>query len=213
MKHIYVFDLGGTLMEYNGMPLNWSEYYFSGISKINKTFSLNLPDEKLFEATEILKSLNPRICGRQNEILAKDLFTDATKNWNVPLNITQAIEIFFKDMKLTPVIYEYSIPLMQKLKADGNIICCLTDLPSGMPDSIFKPCVTELLPYFDLYMSSEISGYRKPNKAGLELIAKHFNQAVSSIIFIGDEQKDIDCAKNAGCEFVNIKEFVKNFVS
>lgn len=27
---IIVFDLGGTLMEYRGMPLNWSDYYEKG---------------------------------------------------------------------------------------------------------------------------------------------------------------------------------------
>ena len=27
---IVVFDLGGTLMEYEGMPLNWNDYYYQG---------------------------------------------------------------------------------------------------------------------------------------------------------------------------------------
>lgn len=217
MNKIYVFDLGGTLMEYTssllqnnkGMPFNWSDFYVGGFSLINQRFNLGLSKTQIDQAVEILKSHNPRICGRQNEILAADLFRMATKNWNVELDIPKAIEVFFENMKLTPVIYNYSIPLLQKLKSEGNIVCCLTDLPSGMPDSIFKPSITELLPYFDLYVSSEVCGFRKPNKAGLEFIANHFNVPVTDLIFIGDEQKDIDCAKNAGCEFVHISKIIK----
>lgn len=29
---VIVFDLGGTLMEYEGMPLNWSNYYEQGFA-------------------------------------------------------------------------------------------------------------------------------------------------------------------------------------
>lgn len=154
MNKIYVFDLGGTLMEYKGMPLNWSDFYVGGFSLINQRFNLGLSKTQIDQAVEILKSHNPRICGRQNEILA-------------------------------------------------------TDLPSGMPDSIFKPSITELLPYFDLYVSSEVCGFRKPNKAGLEFIANHFNVPVTDLIFIGDEQKDIDCATNANCKFVHISKIIK----
>ena len=209
MNKIYVFDLGGTLMEYKGMPLNWSDFYVGGFSLINQRFNLGLSKTQIDQAVEILKSLNPRICGRQNEILAQDLFRMATKNWNVELDIPKAIEVFFENMKLIPVIYDYSIPLLQKLKSEGNIVCCLTDLPSGMPDSIFKPSITELLSYFDLYVSSEVYGFRKPNKAGLEFIANHFNVPVTDLIFIGDEQKDIDCATNADCKFVHISKIIK----
>ena len=37
-----VFDLGGTLMEYVGMPLNWSTYYIHGFEKVNEVLNLNL---------------------------------------------------------------------------------------------------------------------------------------------------------------------------
>ena len=37
-----VFDLGGTLMEYEGMPLDWSDYYYRGFKKINENFGLDI---------------------------------------------------------------------------------------------------------------------------------------------------------------------------
>ena len=49
-----VFDLGGTLMEFEGMPLNWSDYYYQGFNKINEHFGLELSDAdtvSLFQST------------------------------------------------------------------------------------------------------------------------------------------------------------------
>ena len=55
-----VFDLGGTLMEYEGMPLDWSDYYYQGFKKINENFGLELSDADIDKSAEILKSYNPR---------------------------------------------------------------------------------------------------------------------------------------------------------
>jgi putative hydrolase of the HAD superfamily len=41
-----VFDLGGTLMEYEGMPLDWSDYYYRGFKKINENFGIELKWQK-----------------------------------------------------------------------------------------------------------------------------------------------------------------------
>ena len=41
-----VFDLGGTLMEYEGMPLDWSDYYCQGFKKINENFGIELKWQK-----------------------------------------------------------------------------------------------------------------------------------------------------------------------
>ena len=46
MSKAIVFDLGGTLMEYVGMPLNWSDYYICGFEKLNEIMKLNLSFEK-----------------------------------------------------------------------------------------------------------------------------------------------------------------------
>ena len=42
-------------------------------------------------------------------------------------------------------------------------MAALTDLPSAMPDEIFRRDISELLGYFDYYVSSTVAGYRKPN--------------------------------------------------
>ena len=50
-------------------------------------------------------------------------------------------------------------------------------------------------------MSSQVSGYRKPNCTGLKMIAKAFDVPINKLIFVGDEEKDRQTAINAGCLF------------
>lgn len=40
-----VFDMGGTLMEYEGMPMNWSGFYRSGFEKVAELNGLKIPDQ------------------------------------------------------------------------------------------------------------------------------------------------------------------------
>ena len=50
MSKSIVFDLGGTLMEYIGMPLNWCNYYTCGFEKVNEILRLNLSENDLQES-------------------------------------------------------------------------------------------------------------------------------------------------------------------
>lgn len=78
-------------------------------------------------------------------------------------------------------------------------------MPSVMPDEIFKRDISELLGYFDYYVSSSVSGYRKPNCRGLQMIAEKFTIPITELIFIGDEEKDRKTAYNANCKFIWIQ--------
>ena len=54
-----------------------------------------------------------------------------------------------------------------------------------------------------LYTSNDV-GYRKPNIAGIKLLADKMNVTISEIIFVGDEEKDMICSNNAGAYSVLI---------
>ena len=210
MYKAIVFDLGGTLMEYVGMPLNWSEYYICGFEKVNEIVRLNLSENDLRESVNKLKSYNPRTSKREYEIKPENIFNDVIANWGETPDINKVIEIFFEGLSLKANIYEYSIELLKKCRNSGFKTACLTDLPNGMPDYIFKPAIERLLPYFDLYVSSQICGARKPNKGGICYIADVFEIREAEILFVGDEEKDFLTARNAGCDFVYIGDFLKN---
>ena len=77
-----------------------------------------------------------------------------------------------------------------------------------MPDELFQKDIAELLDYFDFYMSSAISGYRKPNCKGLQMISEKFSIPLNELVFIGDEEKDKQTALNANCKFIQIQRAV-----
>lgn len=98
--------------------------------------------------------------------------------------------------------------MINDYRSRGYKIACLTDLPNGMPDYVFKKPIQALINELDLYVSSQSCGYRKPNKFGLEFIAEHFDVNAKDLLFIGDEDKDKQAAMNAGCEFRFIDEIM-----
>lgn len=210
MQKVIVFDLGGTLMEYKGMPLNWCDYYYKGFGKVKDTYGLELSEIELQEAVEILKSYNPRISGRKLEIAPEIIFSECIANWKNKPNVENVIDAFFNGLSLSAEVFDFSVALLHKCKSYGCKIACLTDLPNGMPDSMFKKAIAEIIDLFDLYVSSQSCGVRKPNKEGLLLIARTFDVDVSELLFIGDEEKDYKTALNAGCNFVFISDFYKS---
>ena len=210
MQKVIVFDLGGTLMEYKGMPLNWCDYYYKGFGKVKDTYGLELSEIELQEAVEILKSYNPRISGRKLEIAPEIIFSESIANWKNKPNVENVIDAFFNGLSLSAEVFDFSVALLHKCKSYGCKIACLTDLPNGMPDSMFKKAIAEIIDLFDLYVSSQSCGVRKPNKEGLLLIARTFDVDVSELLFIGDEEKDYKTALNAGCNFVFISDFYKS---
>ncbi|MFR5875533.1 MAG: HAD family hydrolase [Eubacterium sp.] len=209
MAKVIVFDLGGTLMEFKGMPPVWIDYYKVGFDSVNAKYNLGLTDSDIDRSVQIMKSFNPRVNYRENEIAPYDIFKKATADWNKELDINSMIESFFAGINLETVIYDYSFKLLEKYKSNGYKIACLTDLPSGMPDYIFRKPLAELIDKLDLYVSSQSCGYRKPNKFGLQYIADYFNTDIKDIMFIGDEEKDKQAAQNASCKFMFITKLLE----
>ncbi|WP_171905713.1 HAD family hydrolase [Eisenbergiella tayi] len=103
-----------------------------------------------------------------------------------------------------------TLDVLQKLKEKGYVIAKLTDLPSAMPDELFKRDISKLLGYFDYYVSSSTAGYRKPNCKGLQMIAEKFGIPITELVFVGDEEKDRRTACNANCKFIQIQRTNQN---
>ena len=210
---VIAFDIGGTLMEYRNMPNVWVDFYQTAFEYVRTSLKLNISDSDIDKSMEVLRSYNPRIKYREVDYTPEMIFADVTSHWQVMFELSDVIDAFFASMKLTPYIYHETIDVLEKLKLDGYKIAALTDVATGMPDKLHKSYFTELLQYFDLYISSLSCGYRKPNPKGLQDIANHFDVTADDMIFIGDEEKDIITAKRFGCQSVLIdrKNSAKNF--
>ena len=207
---VIVFDIGGTLMEYKNMPLSWLDFYKDGFRYVCSELSLNITENDIDKSFEVLKSYNPRINPREIDITPEVIFSEATAHWQGAFTLSDVINKFYESMNLTANIYPETLDFLDKLKAEGYIIATLTDVAIGMPDELHKSYFPELLPYFDMYVSSISCGYRKPNPKGLSDIAENFGVTSYEMIMIGDEEKDIKTAKRFGCKSVLIDRRDRN---
>lgn len=201
-KKAVVFDLGGTLMEYRNMPNVWLDFYASAFEHVRRTLLPNLSGADLARALEKLRSYNPSVNYREVDYTPQKIFTDVTAGWPGDFKVQDVINAFFSAMHLVPYIYSETCAVLQKLKADGFVLAALTDVATGMPDELHRSYCRELLPYFDLYVSSVLCGWRKPNPSGLQQIAAAFSLAPGAMLYVGDEKKDILCAARFGCRSV-----------
>ena len=197
-------------MQYEGMPYSWVDFYQQGFDAIIQKYNCNVSKEDIQKSVQILKDFNPRVSGREVEYLAEHIFSNALEHWNIDTPIKNCIETFWQGLKLSAKIYPDTIEVLKELKEKGYIIVTLTDLPNAMPDEIFKKDISELLSYFDYYVSSCVAGYRKPNCKGLQMISDKYGVPVTELVFVGDEEKDRKTACNANCKFVHIQRTTKS---
>jgi len=186
---VFVFDLGGTLMEYKGMPYSWIDYYENAFEAVDADFGLGLSKEDIRISCEILKSKNARVVYREVEYTPAEIFAAATGHWRKKPDTDAVIDSFFNGIELDPAIYDDAVDCLEWLRGKGVKTAALTDLPTGMLDEIFKKDISALLGHLDLYVSSLTCGFRKPNKNGLLYIAEYFNACIRDLIFVGDEEK------------------------
>ena len=203
MKAI-VFDLGGTLMQYVGMPHSWVEFYKQGFEAICRIFGCQVAEEDIGRSIQCLTELNPRVNYREEEYLPEEMFAKALSQWPEKLPIKECVKVFWDGLELRAELYPDTIPVLLGLKEKDYKIAALTDLPSGFPDERFRQDIAELMGYFDYYVSSAVSGVRKPNEGGLRMIAERFGVPLAELVLVGDEEKDAKTAERAGCRFVRI---------
>lgn len=205
-----VLDIGKTLMEYKNMPNVWSEFYKDAFINVRQALNLDLSDDDIDLSINKLKFYNPRVNYREIDYTPEVIFNDATVHWKCKFSVNDVIVTFFSSLNLTSYIYPEAIEFLKKLRAKNIRIAVLTDVATGMPDELHKSYFKELLPYFDMYVSSLSCGYRKPNPKGLNDIAEEFSVTPDNMIFVGDEEKDIQTAKRFGCASVLINRYNLN---
>lgn len=201
---VVVFDIGGTLMEYRDMPNSWVDFYPKAFGHVNEKLALGLTEDELEKSLEVLLTYNPRLHYRERDFSPEHIFKDVTADWKGEFNINDVINAFFESMKLVPYLFPESIAVLEKLHEQGIKTAALTDVACGMPDEMQIGYFSDVMPYFDEYVSSVNCGYRKPSPVGLERIAARFGADKSEMIFVGDEEKDIKTADRFDCKSVLI---------
>ena len=146
---VFVFDCGGTLMEYAGIPASWSNFYPAGFRAVADALCPACTESDIAGSAAQLAAFNPRVTGRETEYSPAELFAACTAHWPAPAAPEKAAAVFFQSLRLTPEIYPDSIPTLRRLRDAGHKTAILTDLPSGMPDALFRADIAPLLPHID----------------------------------------------------------------
>jgi putative hydrolase of the HAD superfamily len=125
----------------------------------------------------------------------------------------RAIKAFFEFFQRSVIIYPDTVEVLEYLKDNGYKIGILTDVPTGMPTEIIIEDIESFKDKIDYFLSSIDCGFRKPNKRGIEILSKNFRTDIKHIVFVGDEEKDVQAAKNAGVTsiLINRNEASKNY--
>lgn len=207
------FDVGHTLIYYNNF-LNWQALYSPAIMEVMKACNLDYAKELDEDAQKILTKYNTRVNYREYEVSSDTVFTEILDAWRVNVDKLQAAKhAFYSYFQRGAFCYDDTEHVLQTLKSRGIKTGILTDVAYGMDNEYTLRDLAPIMQYIDVCFTSNDIGYRKPNKEGYLHLQKSFNVPVNQIAFIGDEEKDIIGANNAGMisVLINRDDAIKNY--
>lgn len=208
-----VFDIGQTLAYYP-IPLNWSALYHPAFERIAERFNLQLSETEYEHIGTTLPKYNTRINPREVEVSSDVVFGEIIAGTNIPVDLKDDIKnefyLFFRN---DVVVYDEVKDTLVKLKSMGIPTATLSDVAYGMDNKYALEDISEVISYIDFPYTSNDVGYRKPSNKGLLLLSEKMTVPVDKIAFVGDEKKDVECAKNAGAiaVLINRTDEKKNF--
>lgn len=193
-----IFDIGRTLVSYQ-VPMNWSVLYRPAFESIAQKHWLSISEEEYEHIGKTLAKYNTRINPREKEVTSTEIFTELIEGTNIPRGYLEVIKNdFFAFFRTDVRVYEDAAETLSELRSRSILIGTLSDVPYGMDNAYALADIEPLLGYIDIPFTSNDAGYRKPSGRGLEMLAAKMGIPTSEMIFVGDEIKDIECAKNAG---------------
>ena len=203
MKAI-VFDIGQTLTYYP-VPLNWSKLYRPAFGSVAEKLGIQFTEEEYTHFGEVLTKYNTRINPRDMEYSSDTIFTEILENTTVDKSLMQDIKReFYSYFRVDTNVYPEAEDALMKIKEMGILTATLSDVPYGMDNELALGDIGPLIKYIDLPYTSNDTGYRKPCKEGLLMIAYKLGIDPSEMAFVGDESKDMECARNAGVKAILI---------
>lgn len=196
MNQLVVFDLGETLVSYQGVALNWSSNYYSAITLALNELGIETDDAQLEMAVEILDFYNTRTNSRCFEVDEGEVLSKVARVFNAKTIIFE--RLFFRYFQRTAIPENTAFETLKTLRSWGIKLAVLSDVPYGMPKTMIMDDLGKMTSLFDTVCSSCEVGFRKPHPIGLERLVARFEIAPKNAIYIGNEAKDMQCAIAAG---------------
>ncbi|MBD5453323.1 MAG: HAD family hydrolase [Lachnospiraceae bacterium] len=213
MMKAIVFDIGQTLVEYN-KPLNWSELYRPAFESIADKCGYTFSDSHYQHAVRVLTQYNTRVNPRDYEVTSDQIFSEIISGMDIPMKDIEKVKRHFysyfrQDTSLFPEVEE----TLKRLSDIGILLGTLSDVAYAMDNVYALEDIRTVIKYIDYPLTSNDVGYRKPRAEGLKLLAEKMKVDMKEMTFVGDEEKDIMCAANAGAYsvLINRSDTIKNY--
>lgn len=208
-----VFDIGQTLVEYK-IPLNWSKLYRPAFESVADKCGYTFSDNHYQHAGHVLTKYNTRINPREYEVTSNQIFSEIISGMDIPMKDMEKVKFHFysyfrRDAYVFPEVEE----TLNKLSDKGILLGTLSDVAYGMDNVYALEDIIAIIKYIDYPFTSNDVGYRKPCAEGLEFLSEKMQINVKEMAFVGDEEKDVMCAVNAGAYsiLINRSDSVKNY--
>lgn len=202
------FDVGHTLVHYKN-PLNWKDAYPNALMQV--AAACGFRDAPLQPAIDVLLRYNTREFPRTDEVSADVIFGEILDQWQAnSCCLSCAKKAFFSYFQNGSIVYPDVEATLGALQHKSLKLGALTDVAYGMDKEYALQDIAEIAIYFDVIYTSVDIGFRKPHPAGYLLLCKSLCVRPHELIYVGDEQKDIIGANEAGCISVLINRTGKD---
>ena len=199
-----VFDIGQTLVEY-ALPLNWSGLYRPAFEEIEKRHGLRLTEDTYAHIGQVLTKYNTRITPRDREVSSDEIFSEILSGTGIPGELKDAVkEEFYGYFRRDASVYPEAPETLQALKKKQIVTATLSDVPYGMDNRFALEDIRPLLPFIDYPCTSNDTCWRKSSSRSLLVLAEKTGIPAIETAFVGDEIKDMQCARGAGAKAVLI---------
>lgn len=208
-----VFDIGQTLVDYK-MPMNWSKLYRPAFEFISKRHHYTFTEEHYQHAGNVLAKYNTRLYPRDYEVSSAKIFAEIIEGMDLDLaDMEQVKDSFYMYFRQECSLFSDVGQTLKTLSRKGIIIGTLSDVAYGMDNKYALADIASIIKYIRYPFTSNDTGYRKSCTKGLEILSEKMQIDISDIVFVGDEEKDMLCAKNAGAYavLINRDDKLKNY--
>ena len=205
-----VFDLGDTLVEYEGIPLSWGEHYPEAIKCLAAHLELAPSDSQFDSASKALSRYNTRNYPRERECDFSEILYAIREGLGDDSGdevcAIGAARAFFKIFRQRLCCFPEVSGSLGRLKKSGVLIGVFTDVPYGMPRELVIEDIESsgLLEFIDIVVTSGDCGWRKPSRRALESVCIELGCSSSDVMYVGNEAKDVEAASRFGCGSVLI---------
>jgi len=200
------FDLGDTLVEYEGVPLSWEAHYRDALLALGRQHVQPISDDDLERGAAVLRRFNTRLTPRTHEVRFGEILAGVSDalQWAQHGDELAAARAFFEVFRRRLRPFPDAAPSLAGLRAAGIRVGLLTDVPYGMPRSLVLEDVAAagLADAFDTILTSGDVGARKPASEPLAALATGLGATAETFVYVGNERKDIESGRAFGCRTI-----------